>query len=52
MSSSNETEVKFCITDLPALAAKLRELGFLEITPRTHEMNVLFDLPGRPLRGR
>lgn len=52
MSSSNETEVKFRITDLPALAAKLRELGFLEITPRTHEMNVLFDLPGRPLRSR
>src|SRR5215831_7951520 len=52
MSSSHETEIKFCITDLPALAAKLRELGFVEITPRTHEMNVLFDLPGRPLRAR
>ena len=52
MSSSNETEIKFRITDLPALAAKLRQLGFVESTPRTHEMNVLFDLPGRPLRAR
>jgi len=52
MSSSNETEIKFCITELSALAAKLRELGFVETTPRTHEMNVLFDLPGRPLRVR
>jgi adenylate cyclase, class 2 len=52
MSSSNETEIKFRITDLAALAAKLRQLGFVEITPRTHEMNVLFDLPGRPLRAR
>ena len=52
MSSSHETEIKFRITDLPALAARLRELGFAEVTPRTHEMNVLFDLPGRPLRAR
>ena len=52
MSSLNETEIKFPITDLPALVAKLRDLGFVEITPRTHEMNVLFDLPGRPLLSR
>ena len=52
MSSRNETEIKFPIPDLPSLAAKLRDLGFVEITPRTHEMNVLFDLPGRPLLGR
>jgi adenylate cyclase, class 2 len=52
MSGSNETEIKFRITDLPALAARLREIGFVEVTPRTHEINVLFDLPGRPLRGQ
>ncbi len=52
MSSSNETEIKFRIGDLSALASKLRELGLEQITPRTHEMNVLFDLPGRPLRAR
>ena len=32
--------------------ARLRQLGLKQITPRTHEMNTLFDLPGRPLRGR
>ena len=52
MSSSHETEIKFRITDLAELAIRLRELGFAEITARTHEMNVLFDLPGRPLRAR
>jgi adenylate cyclase class 2 len=52
MPSSHETEIKFRITDVDELAARLRELGFVEITPRTHEMNVLFDLPGRPLRAR
>ena len=52
MSSYHETEIKFRIRDLSALAAKLRDLGLVEITPRTHEMNVLFDLPGRPLRAR
>src|SRR5579859_6032971 len=52
MASSNETEIKFRIIDLPALVAKLREVGLVEITPRTHEMNILFDLPGRPLRAK
>ncbi len=52
MSSSHETEIKFRIADLGALATRLRELGFVEVTARTHEMNVLFDLPGRPLRAR
>jgi adenylate cyclase, class 2 len=52
MSSSNETEIKFRIPDLEALVAKLHRIGLEEITPRTHEMNVLFDLPGRPLRAR
>lgn len=50
MSSSNETEIKFRIADLESLGSRLRTLGFEEVTPRTHEMNVLFDLPGRPLR--
>ena len=52
MSSGNETEIKFRIHDLSALAARLLEIGFVLLTPRTHEMNVLFDLPGRPLRAR
>ena len=52
MSCSNETEIKFRIEDLPGVTDRLRAIGFAEITPRTHEMNVLFDLPGRPLRAR
>ncbi len=48
----NEVEIKFLIHDLPALRAKLQQAGFREQTPRTHEMNVLYDLPGQPLRAR
>jgi adenylate cyclase, class 2 len=52
MSSADETEIKFRIADLEGLRSQLRRLGFEEATPRMHEMNVLFDLPGRPLRAR
>ncbi|MBI2677280.1 MAG: class IV adenylate cyclase [Candidatus Koribacter versatilis] len=48
----SEVEIKFLIPDLGALAAKLRAAGFHEQTPRTHEMNVLYDFPDRPLRAR
>jgi len=47
-----EVEIKFRITNIDSLLDALRRLGLSEITPRTHEMNVLFDLPGRPLRAR
>lgn len=50
MSSAIETEIKFRIASAQALADKLRQSGFQLVTPRTHEMNTLFDLPGRPLR--
>jgi adenylate cyclase, class 2 len=50
--SSNETEIKFRIPDIHALSTRLQQLGFRQVTPRTHEMNTLFDLPGRPLRNR
>src|SRR5215467_4158843 len=52
MSSSHEIEIKFKISDLQRLSAGLKELGFEQVTPRTHEMNTLFDLPGQPLRKR
>src|SRR6266849_9065857 len=45
-----EIEIKFRVPDLDSLTARLRDLGLRQITPRTHEMNTLFDLPGRPLR--
>jgi len=47
-----EVEIKFRIKDLASLIAALHQLGLKEITRRTHEMNFLFDLPGRPLRAR
>jgi adenylate cyclase, class 2 len=52
MSSSHEVEIKFRIADIDGLVARLRQLGFQQVTPRTHEMNTLFDLPGHPLRDR
>jgi len=52
MASNRETEIKFRIAGLGALARKLRGTGFRIVTPRTHEMNTLYDLPGEVLRGR
>ncbi|HXM66545.1 MAG TPA: class IV adenylate cyclase [Candidatus Acidoferrum sp.] len=52
MASNQEIEIKFRVSDLRALARKLREAGFRIITPRTHEMNTLYDLPGEVLRKR
>jgi adenylate cyclase, class 2 len=47
-----EIEIKFRVADLRALARRLRAAGFRLATPRTHEMNTLYDLPGEVLRGR
>jgi adenylate cyclase class 2 len=47
-----EIEIKFRVDDLRALARKLRAAGFRMTTPRTHEMNTLYDLPGKVLRER
>src|SRR5215467_2646022 len=52
MSSSHEIEIKFKVADIGSLTAKLQQLGFQQATPRTYEMNALFDLPGQPLRKR
>ena len=40
------------VADAKALARRLRGLGFRTATPRTHEVNTLYDLPGSPLRER
>lgn len=48
----NEIEIKFRIEHLRDLNRRLRAAGFRRITPRTHEMNALYDLPGQPLRKR
>jgi adenylate cyclase class 2 len=52
MASHREIEIKFRIDDVPALNRRLRKAGFRLVTPRTHEMNTLYDLPGQRLRKR
>jgi adenylate cyclase class 2 len=52
MASHNEIEIKFRIGDPRALNRRLRKAGFRLVTPRTHEMNTLYDLPGQVLRKR
>jgi adenylate cyclase class 2 len=47
-----EIEIKFQVKDLGALARMLRTVGFRLVTPRTNEMNTLYDLPGDILRAR
>jgi len=49
---SKEIEIKFRVENLRRLASKLRAAGFRQETPRTHEMNTLYDLPGEVLRKR
>jgi len=50
MSRDQEIEIKFRIGNLRAITARLRKAGFQPLTPRTHEMNALYDLPGQKLR--
>jgi len=52
MPQQHEVEIKFRIDDLKALRRKLRAAGFRCVTPRTHEFNTLYDLPGQVLRKR
>lgn len=47
-----EIEIKFRIASLRSLRLKLRKAHFRLVTPRTHEMNTLYDLPGEVLRER
>ncbi len=52
MAGPKEVEIKFVLDSVRALERKLRALGFRRLTPRTHEMNTLYDLPGAVLRRR
>jgi adenylate cyclase class 2 len=47
-----ETEIKFHVDDLTALARRLESVGFRLQTPRAFESNVLYDTPERQLRAR
>jgi adenylate cyclase class 2 len=52
MAVHKEIEIKFQIEDARQLVRRLRAAKFRRITPRTHEINTLYDLPGQPLRKR
>ena len=52
MGSAKEIEIKFRIDDVGDLNRRLRKSGFRLITPRTHEINTLYDLPDQSLRRR
>lgn len=52
MPSDREVEIKFKIDDIGTLTSSLQTAGFRLITPRTHEMNTLYDQPGSKLRQR
>jgi adenylate cyclase, class 2 len=52
MATSNEIEIKFRVDDVRTLNRRLRKSGFRLLTPRSHEINTLYDLPGQPLRKR
>jgi adenylate cyclase, class 2 len=47
-----ETEIKFRVDDLAALAARLQSAGFRLETPRSFESNTLYDTPDRQMRAR
>jgi adenylate cyclase class 2 len=47
-----ETEIKFSVVDVTALAGRLQAAGFHLDTPRTFESNVLYDTPDRQMRAR
>jgi adenylate cyclase, class 2 len=49
---SQEIEVKFRVSNPQALTRQLKAAKFHLETPRTHEMNTLYDLPGQVLRKR
>ncbi len=52
MGGKEEVEIKFLVDDPTGLESRLQEAGFQVETPRTHEMNTLYDLPGNQLRRR
>ena len=52
MPSDREVEIKFKIDDIDTLTRSLQTAGFRLVTPRTHEMNTLYDQPGSKLRRR
>jgi len=50
MPAPREIEIKFVIPDMRSLEQQLAALDFRCVTPLTHELNTLYDLPGQRLR--
>jgi adenylate cyclase, class 2 len=50
MAAHKEVEIKFRVTALAPLKKKLLAADFHIVTPSTHEINTLYDLPGQKLR--
>lgn len=51
-TSNQEIEVKFLISNLPALLNKIESLGALTLRPRMLEINLRFDTPNHKLSER
>ena len=49
---AEEVEVKLRVDDLDSFTRKLSASQFKLVTPRTHEMNMLYDFPDKRLRAR
>ena len=49
---AKETEIKLRIGDLPALRRALAKFGATVVTPRVHELNIVFDTPESDLAAR
>lgn len=52
MASNREVEIKFRVENADNLTAGLKIEGFQLVTPRTREMNTLYEQPGGELRKR
>jgi adenylate cyclase, class 2 len=50
MAAPQEIEIKFLVSGFQSLEMRLTGAGFRCVTPSTHEMNTLYDLPGQKLR--
>jgi adenylate cyclase, class 2 len=50
MAAPQEVEIKFLVLDRRLLERQLSDVGFDCVTPSTHEVNTLYDLPGQKLR--
>jgi len=49
-STGTELEVKFYMSDLPGLKAKLEKMGVQCVQERVHEVNLRFDTPDQALK--